>query len=363
MTERDCDRHHLLIGIVKKNGIMMVDFALHAERDQGMAPRDAIFEACLLRFRPIMMTTMCLAQRPAADAGPWRGLRVAAAAGLRHGRRLAAVATAHPVHHAHHLPLPGSGALLGGKQKSGQKDQAGTGSPGPRIFLYDGEAMKVLIIEDERKTADYLCQGLTEQGWTVDVAHDGIDGQHLAVNYDFDVVVLDVMLPGLSGFDILRSMRAVKNTPVIMLTARDGVDDRINGLREGRRLPDQAFSFLELLARLQALTRRRAQEQTLLRVGELSIDLIRRKVVRAGQRIDLSAKEFALLELLARHQGEILTKTAIAEMVWDMNFDSNTNVVEVAIKRLRAKIDAPFASALLHTIRGMGYVLEERDGA
>lgn len=225
--------------------------------------------------------------------------------------------------------------------------------------------MKVLIIEDERKTADYLCQGLTEQGWTVDVAHDGIDGQHLAVNYDFDVVVLDVMLPGLSGFDILRSMRAVKNTPVIMLTARDGVDDRINGLREGADdYLIKPFSFLELLARLQALTRRgRAQEQTLLRVGELSIDLIRRKVVRAGQRIDLSAKEFALLELLARHQGEILTKTAIAEMVWDMNFDSNTNVVEVAIKRLRAKIDAPFTSALLHTIRGMGYVLEERDGA
>lgn len=225
--------------------------------------------------------------------------------------------------------------------------------------------MKVLIIEDERKTADYLCQGLTEQGWTVDVAHDGIDGQHLAVSYDFDVVVLDVMLPGLSGFDILRSMRAVKNTPVIMLTARDGVDDRINGLREGADdYLIKPFSFLELLARLQALTRRgRAQEQTLLRVGELSIDLIRRKVVRAGQRIDLSAKEFALLELLARHQGEILTKTAIAEMVWDMNFDSNTNVVEVAIKRLRAKIDAPFASALLHTIRGMGYVLEERDGA
>ncbi|NIF81940.1 response regulator [Comamonas sp. Tr-654] len=225
--------------------------------------------------------------------------------------------------------------------------------------------MKVLIIEDERKTADYLCQGLTEQGWTVDVAHDGIDGQHLAVNYDFDVVVLDVMLPGLSGFDILRSMRAVKNTPVIMLTARDGVDDRINGLREGADdYLIKPFSFLELLARLQALTRRgRAQEQTLLRVGELSIDLIRRKVVRAGQRIELSAKEFALLELLARHQGEILTKTAIAEMVWDMNFDSNTNVVEVAIKRLRAKIDAPFTSALLHTIRGMGYVLEERDGA
>lgn len=225
--------------------------------------------------------------------------------------------------------------------------------------------MKVLIIEDERKTADYLAQGLSEQGWTVDVAHDGIDGQHLAVHYDFDVVVLDVMLPGLNGFDVLRSLRAVKGTPVIMLTARDGVDDRVRGLREGADdYLVKPFSFIELQARLQALTRRgRAQEQTLLRVGDLSIDLIRRKVMRGDQRIDLTAKEFALLELLARRQGEILSKTAIAEQVWDMNFDSNTNVVEVAVKRLRSKIDAQFAVPLLHTIRGMGYVLEPRDVA
>lgn len=225
--------------------------------------------------------------------------------------------------------------------------------------------MKVLIIEDERKTADYLAQGLSEQGWTVDVAHDGIDGQHLAVHYDFDVVVLDVMLPGLNGFDVLRSLRAVKGTPVIMLTARDGVDDRVRGLREGADdYLVKPFSFIELQARLQALTRRgRAQEQTLLRVGDLSIDLIRRKVMRGDQRIDLTAKEFALLELLARRQGEILSKTAIAEQVWDMNFDSNTNVVEVAVKRLRSKIDAQFAVPLLHTIRGMGYVLEPRDAA
>lgn len=225
--------------------------------------------------------------------------------------------------------------------------------------------MKVLIIEDERKTADYLAQGLTEQGWTVDVAHDGIDGQHMAVHYDFDVVVLDVMLPGLNGFDVLRSLRAVKGTPVIMLTARDGVDDRVRGLREGADdYLVKPFSFIELQARLQALTRRgRKQEQTLLRVGDLSIDLIRRKVMRGDQRIDLTAKEFALLELLARRQGEILSKTAIAELVWDMNFDSNTNVVEVAVKRLRSKIDAQFAIPLLHTIRGMGYVLEPRDAA
>ncbi|KAB7781108.1 MULTISPECIES: heavy metal response regulator transcription factor [unclassified Xanthomonas] len=225
--------------------------------------------------------------------------------------------------------------------------------------------MKVLIVEDERKTADYLQQGLSEQGCTVDVAYDGIDGQHLALHYDFDVIVLDAMLPGLDGFAILRSLRSVKTTPVIMLTARDSVEDRVKGLREGADdYLIKPFSFIELLARLQVLARRgRAQESTLLRVGDLQIDMISRKAVRGRQRLDLTAKEFALLAALARHQGEILSKTAIAEMVWDMNFDSNTNVVEVAIKRLRAKIDVPFDAPLLHTVRGMGYVLEEREDA
>ncbi|MEL4892285.1 heavy metal response regulator transcription factor [Xanthomonas protegens] len=225
--------------------------------------------------------------------------------------------------------------------------------------------MKVLIVEDERKTADYLQQGLSEQGCTVDVAYDGIDGQHLALHYDFDVIVLDAMLPGLDGFAILRSLRSVKSTPVIMLTARDSVEDRVKGLREGADdYLIKPFSFIELLARLQVLARRgRAQESTLLRVGDLQIDMISRKAMRGRQRLDLTAKEFALLATLARHQGEILSKTAIAEMVWDMNFDSNTNVVEVAIKRLRAKIDVPFDAPLLHTVRGMGYVLEEREDA
>jgi two-component system copper resistance phosphate regulon response regulator CusR len=222
--------------------------------------------------------------------------------------------------------------------------------------------VRVLIVEDERKTADYLYQGLTEQGCTVDLAFDGIDGQHLALHFDFDVIVLDVMLPGLDGFAVLKSLRAVKNTPVIMLTARDGVEDRVRGLQGGADdYLVKPFSFLELFARLQVLTRRgRAQETTLLRVGDLQVDLIARKAQRKGQRLDLTAKEFALLALLARRQGEILSKTVIAEMVWDMNFDSNTNVVEVAIKRLRGKIDAPFETELLHTIRGMGYVLEDR---
>ncbi len=222
--------------------------------------------------------------------------------------------------------------------------------------------MRVLIVEDERKTAEYLYQGLTEQGCTVDLAFDGIDGQHLALHYDFDVIVLDVMLPGLDGFAVLKSLRAVKHTPVIMLTARDGVEDRVRGLQGGADdYLVKPFSFLELFARLQVLTRRgRAQETTLLRVGDLQVDLIARKAMRRGQRLDLTAKEFALLALLARRQGEILSKTVIAELVWDMNFDSNTNVVEVAIKRLRGKIDAPFETELLHTIRGMGYVLEDR---
>jgi two-component system copper resistance phosphate regulon response regulator CusR len=223
--------------------------------------------------------------------------------------------------------------------------------------------MKLLIVEDELKTAEYLRKGLTEQGCTVDVAHDGVEGRHLALVHDYDIVVLDAMLPGVDGFTLLRALRAVKQTPVIMLTARDSIEDRVRGLHDGADdYLVKPFSFLELLARLQALRRRgRTQEPAQLRIANLQIDLIARKAWRGGERIDLSAKEFALLAVLARRQGEILSKTAIAELVWDMNFDSNTNVVEVAIKRLRAKIDAPFAPKLLHTIRGMGYVMEVRD--
>jgi two-component system copper resistance phosphate regulon response regulator CusR len=222
--------------------------------------------------------------------------------------------------------------------------------------------MKILIVEDEAKTVDYLYRGLTEHGCAVDVARDGIDGRHLAVENHYDVVVLDVMLPGLDGFGVLRALRAVKQTPVIMLTARDSIEDRVRGLGEGADdYLIKPFSFLELLARLQALTRRsRVQDPMQLSVGDLKIDLISRRATRAGTRIDLTAKEFALLVALAKREGEILSKTAIAELVWDMNFDSNTNVVEVAIKRLRAKVDAPFGARLLHTIRGMGYVLELR---
>jgi two-component system copper resistance phosphate regulon response regulator CusR len=215
--------------------------------------------------------------------------------------------------------------------------------------------MKVLIVEDEPKTADYLERGLREQGYVVDVARDGLDGKHMALEYEYDVIVLDVMLPGTDGFSVLQALREQRQTPVIMLTARDRVDDRVRGLREGADdYLVKPFSFLELVARLQALTRRsRGQEAMQLRIADLHIDLLARKAWRNGQRLDLTAKEFALLE--------ILSKTTIAELVWDVNFDSDTNVVEVAIKRLRAKLDGPFQPTLLHTVRGMGYVLEVRD--
>jgi two-component system copper resistance phosphate regulon response regulator CusR len=222
--------------------------------------------------------------------------------------------------------------------------------------------MRVLIIEDEEKTADYLHRGLTEQGYTTDVARDGIEGLHMALESEYAVIILDVMLPGLDGYGVLRALRARKQTPVIMLTARENVDDRIRGLREGADdYLGKPFSFLELVARLQALTRRSGgHEPVQISVADLWIDLISRKAIRSGARLDLTAKEFSLLSVLARRQGEILSKTSIAEMVWDINFDSDANVVEVAIKRLRAKLDGPFEQKLLHTIRGMGYVLESR---
>jgi two-component system copper resistance phosphate regulon response regulator CusR len=223
--------------------------------------------------------------------------------------------------------------------------------------------MKLLIVEDEAKTADYLRDGLAEQGWTVDVARDGTTGLHLACELDYDVIVLDVMLPGMDGFAVLRELRLRKQTPVIMLTARDRIDDRVHGLGAGADdYLVKPFSFIELLARLQALVRRgRQQEPTELQIGDLQINLIARRAFRDATRLDLTGKEFALLALLAQRRGQILSKTVIAAQVWDINFDSHTNVVEVAIKRLRAKIDGPFRNKLLHTVRGMGYVLEARE--
>ena len=217
--------------------------------------------------------------------------------------------------------------------------------------------MKLLIVEDELKTAEYLQKGLTEQGCAVDVAHNGIDGQHLALVHDYDVIVLDAMLPGIDGFTLLRALRQVKQTPVIMLTARDSIEDRVRGLHDGADdYLVKPFSFLELLARLQALQRRgRSQEPTQLRIANLQIDLIARKAWRGSARIDLTAKEFALLECFALHPDEVLDRAMITAHVWDDNHDPFTNVLEVLVRRLRRKLDDDFEPKLIQTLRGAGY--------
>jgi two-component system copper resistance phosphate regulon response regulator CusR len=228
--------------------------------------------------------------------------------------------------------------------------------------------MKVLVVEDEVKLSEYLRKGLSEEGFVVDVALNGIDGLHLAMESDYKVIVLDSMLPGIDGLSVLVALRQSKQTPVLMLTARVRVEDRVRGLQSGADdYLVKPFAFSELLARIQVLLRRTGETRlpdgaTFLSVATLELDLIRRKAVREGCRLDLTAQEFSLLTLLARRQGEVLSRTEIAEQVWDMNFDSGTNVIDVAVRRLRMKLDAPFHRPLLHTVRGMGYVLELRDG-
>ncbi len=225
------------------------------------------------------------------------------------------------------------------------------------------DPMRILIVEDEAKTAGYLARGLGEQGFAVDHADNGQDGLHLALTCDYDAIVLDVMLPIMDGLQVLRALRASRDTPVIVLTARDRVEDRLSGLGAGADdYLVKPFSFLELLARLHAITRRgRGHESTQVQVGDLHLDLITRRATRRGRRLNLTAKEFALLALLARRRSQILSKTVITEAVWDINFDTSTNVVEVAVKRLRAKLEEPGEPRLLHTVRGMGYVLEPRE--
>ena len=225
--------------------------------------------------------------------------------------------------------------------------------------------MRLLVIEDEAKLADYLHKGLSENGYVVDVARDGIEGRRLATGGDYQLVLLDLMLPGVDGFGVLSAIRERGRTPVLMLTARDKVEDRVRGLEQGADdYLVKPFAFSELLARVAALLRRggaaAAAQTTQLKLSDLEVDLLSRKAVRAQQRLDLTAKEFSLLALLLRRRGQILSRTTLAEQVWNMNFDSDTNVVEVAVRRLRAKLDDPFPAKLLHTVRGMGYVLEER---
>jgi two-component system, OmpR family, copper resistance phosphate regulon response regulator CusR len=222
--------------------------------------------------------------------------------------------------------------------------------------------MRLLVIEDEHKTAQYLQKGLSENGFVVDLALNGTDGLHLALSGQYDLIVLDVMLPGMDGRQVIRELRRHKRTPVLFLSARSHVDDRVAGLElGGDDYLVKPFAFSELLARIRTLLRRGPErEPELLRVADLELDVRSRRVTRDGVSIHLTAKEFALLHLLMRRQGEVLSRTVIAGQVWDMNFDSETNVVEVAIRRLRSKIDDSYPRKLIHTLRGVGYVLEER---
>ncbi|MFW2358216.1 heavy metal response regulator transcription factor [Hydrogenophaga sp.] len=222
--------------------------------------------------------------------------------------------------------------------------------------------MKILIVEDERKTGEYLCIGLREAGYSVELLNNGVDGLHHALEGDHDLIILDVMLPGMDGWQVLSGLRAQgREMPVLFLTAKDHVDDRVKGLELGADdYLVKPFSFSELLARVRTILRRgrSGMEPTTLQVADLELDLLRRRVTRAGKRIDLTAKEFGLLELLMRRKGEVLPRSLIASQVWDVNFDSDTNVIEVAIRRLRVKVDEGFECRLLQTVRGMGYVLE-----
>jgi two-component system, OmpR family, copper resistance phosphate regulon response regulator CusR len=222
--------------------------------------------------------------------------------------------------------------------------------------------MKLLIIEDEPKTGQYLQQGLTEAGFNVDRVMDGLDGLHLATTEEYDLLILDVMLPTLDGWSVLETLRKQGRTmPVLFLTARDAIEDRVKGLELGADdYLVKPFAFSELLARVRTLLRRgKAKDaERVLRVCDLEMDLLRRRVTRAGTRIDLTAREFSLLELFMRREGEVLPRLLIASLVWDMNFDSDTNVIDVAVRRLRAKVDEPFEPRLIRTVRGMGYVLD-----
>ncbi|MBN3755010.1 heavy metal response regulator transcription factor [Paraburkholderia sp. Tr-20389] len=223
--------------------------------------------------------------------------------------------------------------------------------------------MRILVIEDEPKTAAYLKKGLEESGYSVEVANDGSHGLILAQEEDYDVIILDVMLPWMDGWTVVKTLRATRATPVLFLTARDDVNDRVRGLELGADdYLVKPFAFVELLARVRTLARRGPpRESELIRIGDLEMDINRRRVKRGTTRIDLTPREFSLLQLLARRHGEVLSRTQIASYVWDMNFDSDTNVVEVAIRRLRSKVDDNFPVKLIHTVRGVGYVLEIKE--
>lgn len=221
--------------------------------------------------------------------------------------------------------------------------------------------MRLLIVEDEPKTGAYLRKGFGEHGFVVDLVTNGLDGLRLALQGPYEAIILDIMLPGADGWTVLRELRGCGvQTPVLLLTARDAVADRVAGLQQGADdYLVKPFAFSELLARLQSILRRgpgRAPQSLL--ISDLEIDLLQHKATRAGRRLDLTQKEFSLLLLFVRRAGEVLSRTLIAEQVWDMNFDSDTNVIDVAVRRLRRKVDDPFPEKMIRTVRGMGYVLD-----
>ena len=221
--------------------------------------------------------------------------------------------------------------------------------------------MRILVIEDEPKTGEYLRNGLTESGYVVDVAHNGSDGLHMAREFRYDLIVLDVMMPGMDGWQVMQKLDRQANTPVLFLTARGKLEDRLKGLELGADdYLVKPFSFAELLARIRVALRRgnQVRQDDVLEIADLQIDVAKHRVVRAGVRIGLTNKEFALLHFFVLHQGQVLSRSLIASRVWDMNFDSDTNVVDVAVRRLRKKIDEPFAARLIHTVHGVGYRCE-----
>ena len=224
--------------------------------------------------------------------------------------------------------------------------------------------MKILVVEDEVKTGEYLCKGLTEAGFVVDRADNGLNGYHLAMTGDYDLLVLDIMLPDVNGWDIVRMLRSAgKGMPILLLTALGTIEHRVKGLELGADdYLVKPFAFAELLARVRTLLRRGAATivESQFQMADLTLDLVSRKVTRGNTRITLTSKEFTLLEFFLRHPGEVLPRSLIASQVWDMNFDSDTNVIDVAVKRLRARIDNDFTPRLIHTVRGVGYVLEVR---
>jgi two-component system copper resistance phosphate regulon response regulator CusR len=227
---------------------------------------------------------------------------------------------------------------------------------------------KILLVEDQPTAAAYLSQGLHEAGMVVDVAHNGPDGLHQLLTVPYDLAILDVMLPGLDGWTILETARRAQSpTPVLFLSARDDIEDRVRGLELGAEdYLVKPYAFSELLARVRVILRRNdgsqnVRESSRFELADLTLDLLKHRAMRGGDRLELTPKEFSLLTLLIRRAGEVQSRTVIADQVWDMNFESDTNVVEVAIRRLRTKIDDPYPVKLLHTVRGVGYVLEVRD--